>query len=211
MPQFFKYNESINIILDEIELEKYANKENCKLGVVYENNFFSVVVDLVENSRGKRYTYARIINKNEYDGVVIIPIFHNQIVFLKQFRHGTREYEIELPRGFSEQEKVVQDNAMNEIYEELGVPVTKIDYIGNAVSNTGLSGGLVHIFICKIETIGNLSIDEGINKTIQLSFSEAEDYIRQNKIRDCFTLSALYKLKVLGKFDGSVENVFRFT
>lgn len=210
IPHHFKYNKEINIVSDKAELVEYANKNNCKLGVVFENDYFSLVVDLIENSSGKRYTYARIINRNEYNGVVIIPLLNNRIIFLKQFRHGTREYEIELPRGFSDGDKTAQGNAENEIFEELGVSTTKIAYLGNVVSNTGLSGGLVHIFICEIESVGNLSVDEGIKETIQLSLLEAEEYIKQNRIRDCFTLSAICKLKTADKFDGSAKNVFRF-
>jgi len=207
-PQLFRYNENINIILDEEELKGYASAENCKLGVVFENNYFSLIVDLVENSKGIRYTYARIINKNEYNGVVIIPLLNNKIVFLKQFRHGTREYEIELPRGFSEKSKTIQDNAESEIYEELGSAATNIEYLGNVVNDTGLSGGLVHIFVCEINSIGKLSADEGIKDTMQFSLSEVEDLIKDNHIRDCFTLSAIYKLKVSKKIDRSIENVF---
>jgi 8-oxo-dGTP pyrophosphatase MutT (NUDIX family) len=44
----------------------------------------------------------------------------NKIVFLKQFKHGKREYKIELPGGFSEKCLTMQENAKLEIYEELG-------------------------------------------------------------------------------------------
>lgn len=198
-PHLFRYNENINIILDEAELTEYVKRMNCKLGVVFENNYFSLIVDLVENSSGTRYTYARIINLNKYNGVVIIPVLKNKIVFLKQFRHGTREYEIELPRGFSEKSKTIEDNAKSEIYEELGVSTTKLDYLGSVVSDTGLSGGLVHIFVCEIESIEKLSADEGIKETIQLSLLEIEDLINENRIRDCFTISAIYKLMISKK------------
>lgn len=195
-PDLFRYNENINIILDEAKLREYVYKNNCKLGVVFENSYFSLVVDLIENSSGLYYTYTRIINKNKYNGVVIIPILNNKIVFLKQFRHGTREYEIELPRGFSEKSKTIQENAENEIYEELGVETKKIEYLGSLISDTGLSGGLVHIFICEIESIQKLSANEGIEETLQISLLEAERLIKENIIRDSFTITALYKFKI---------------
>lgn len=195
-PNLFRYNENINIIVDEVKLKEYAYKNNCKLGVVFENSYFSLVVDLIKNSSGLYYTYTRIINKNKYNGVVIIPILNNKIVFLKQFRHGTREYEIELPRGFSEKSKTIQENAENEIYEELGVETKKTEYLGSLISDTGLSGGLVHIFICEIESIQKLSANEGIKETLQISLLEAEGLIKENIIRDSFTITALYKFKI---------------
>ena len=196
-PNLFRYNENINIIVDEAKLKEYSYKNNCRLGVVFENSYFSLVVDLIENSSGLYYTYTRIINKNKYNGVVIIPILNSKIVFLKQFRHGTREYEIELPRGFSEKFKTIQGNAENEIYEELGVETKNIEYLGSVISDTGLSGGLVHIFVCEIESIQKLSANEGIKETLQISVLEAERLIKENIIRDSFTISALYKFKIL--------------
>lgn len=209
-PKLFSYNENINIIIDEAELNKYALIHNCKLGVVFENDYFSLIVDLIENVKGVRYTYARIINRNPYNGVVIIPILGNKIVFLKQFRHGTREYEIELPRGFAEKTKTINENAENEIYEELGVCAEKIEYLGNIVSDSGLSGGVVHIFVCEILKTGKLSADEGIKTTLQYTISEVEVLINKNLIRDCFTLSAIYKFMILNKMKRGNDNDFGF-
>lgn len=193
-PQLFKHNENVKIIVDENQLKKYAVQKNCKLGIVFENKYFSLVVDLIENSTGTRYPYARIVHRNKYNGVVVIPILNNKIVFLKQFRHGTREFEIELPRGFSEKSKTIQENAESEVYEELGVMPKNIEYLGNVINDSSLSGGLVHIFVCEIEAVEKLSADEGIKDTIQLTLHETEEFINENKIRDCFSISAIYKL-----------------
>ncbi len=193
-PQYFNYNENINIIVDEVELKVYGLNEKCKLGIVYENQYFWIVVDLVENAQGKRYPYTRIINKNEYNGVVIIPKLNDRIVFLKQFRHGTREFEYELPRGFSEKESTIFENAERETFEELGVVPKNIEYLGNIVSDSGLSGGVVHIFVCEIDKIVELAVDEGIKDTIHLTLDEVLALINENKIRDSFSISAVCKL-----------------
>ncbi|MDK0570347.1 NUDIX hydrolase [Clostridium perfringens] len=196
-PEWFRYNKNINIILDRGEVEKYSNDNNCKLGVVFENDFLSLIVDLVEDSEGKKYTYARILNKNKYDGVVVIPKLNGKIVLLKQYRHGTRNYEIELPRGFSEKSKTIKENAESEIYEELGVKAKNFKYLGNIISNSGLSGGLVHIFSCEIDDIKKLANNEGIEDILIVTFIEAEKMIKKNVIRDSFTINALYKYKIL--------------
>ncbi|MGO4370669.1 NUDIX hydrolase [Paenibacillus sp. MCAF20] len=192
-PLFFRQNENLKIIVDESELLQYAMQKKCKLGVLFENDYLLFVVDLIEKLDGSRYTYSRIINRNAYNGVVIIPVLNNKIVFLKQFRHGTREFEIELPRGFSEKSKTIEENAESEIFEELGVMPRKIAYLGNVVNDSGLSGGLVHVFVCSIEEIAQLAVDEGINDTYQYTIEEVEEFIHANIIRDCFSLSAIYK------------------
>lgn len=193
-PELFGKNENLKIIVDETQLRDFVEKENSKLGVIFENEYFWLVVDLIEDTNGRLYPYARIINLNRYNGVVVIPILDNKIVFLRQFRHGTRELEIELPRGFSESSKTAKENAEIEIYEELGVKARNIKYLGNIINDSGLSGGLVHIFLCEIKEIGVLAVNEGIKDIVLLTINEVEDWIEENKIKDCFSLSAIYKL-----------------
>jgi ADP-ribose pyrophosphatase len=202
-PEHFAYNENIEIIVDEAQLKEYADENKCKLGMVYENAYFFLIVDLIKNKQGHRYTYARIINRNKYNGVVIIPLLKDKIVFLKQFRHGTRNYEIELPRGFSEHEKTPEENAKIEIFEELGAVPKKINYLGEVVSDSGLTGGLVHIFTCEIDSIGKLASGEGIKDTVQLSLQDVMEHVQNNRIRDCFSLSAIYKLMISNNSEGT--------
>ncbi len=195
-PGFFSPDYSIRIVCDRKEIEAYAASNHTDLGVIYENQYFAIVVDLLENEAGNRYTYSRIINRNDYNGVVIIPFYNDKIVVLEQFRHGTRQMEIELPRGFSEPTIPPEKNAIKEIFEELGGKVSKIESCGSIISDTGLTGGEVHVFICRLESIGNVLGDEGIRGYKLLSLEEIEDLIYKGIIRDSFTISAISKMMI---------------
>lgn len=189
----FKNDDSLAIVLDEGRLRDYARMYDCKLGVVFENKYVTFVVDLIESADGSLYTYSRIVNLNSFDGVVIIPVLGDKIVFLNQFRHGTRELELELPRGFSEKSMSARENAEIELFEELGVRAKQIDYIGNIVSDSGLRGGVVHIFKCDISDVGVLGCCEGIKGVTYMGIRDIEESICKNIIRDSFSISALYK------------------
>ncbi|MCE5287186.1 MAG: NUDIX hydrolase [Pelosinus sp.] len=197
-PNYFVSNRYIKIIMEKDEIENYILETKDKVGVVYENKYFAVIVDLVEDLSGKKQTYTRIINKNKYNGVLIIPVYKDKLVLLRQFRHGTREFELEFPRGFSEQNLSIEENARKEIFEELGANVKKIVNIGSVISDSGLSGGLVHMFLCELEDVGLLCKDEGIEDYQLLTIKDIKSLIQQNKIRDGFTLSAICKI-ILGE------------
>ena len=86
-------------------MERFQLVTGKRIGVVYESDYNILVVDLVYQIPGNYFTYERIIPKNHSGGVVILA-FHNQnIIFLKQFRHATRDFEYSLIRGFSEKDK----------------------------------------------------------------------------------------------------------
>lgn len=207
-PKFFSPNDSIRIVTNRKEIEEYAQNSHASLGVIYENSHFAIVVDLVENEAGRRYTYSRIINRNGYNGVVIVPVYEGKIVVLEQFRHGTRQLEIELPRGFSEPVILPEENAAKEVFEEIGGKISKLECCGSVISDTGLTGGEVYVFICKLESIGDLLREEGIRGYKLLSLEEVEDLIYKGVIRDSFTISAISKIKIFLKKRGS--DVFRF-
>lgn len=200
-PALFNQDEHVKLILDRAILEEYAKV--FQLGLIYESKYFWVINDLVEEG-SRRFPYTRMIHKANSNGVVIIPKMGKDIVFLRQFRHGTRQIEIELPRGFAEENQTKEDNAAQEIFEEIGTQARHLQYLGEMISDSALTNGPVHIFLCEIETIGELQAEEGIQATQLLTLDEAIQWIQQNRIRDGFSICALMKLLAHQKEDEHV-------
>lgn len=192
-PKYFKQDKDLKIITDQRALQRFASEQACQLGLIYETPLFWIVVDLLESAEGRRYPYMRMIHKAESNGVVIIPQIDDKIVFLSQFRHGTRQIEIELPRGFAEIGLSAFDNAAKEISEEIGANAEKLTLLGTIMSDSGLTYGDVSILHCHIESIGKLENEEGIKDTLLLSKGDILNYIQTNKIRDSFSISAIMK------------------
>lgn len=192
-PEYFKQDGDIQLVLEKATLLKYAEEYNYELGLLYENNYFWIINDLVENS-SRCFPYMRVIHKVESNGVVIIPRIGDKIVFLRQFRHGTRQLELELPRGFAEEGQTVYENAARELFEEVGTQAKNIELLGSIISDSALTYGPVYILSCDIERVGNLDQDEGIKDTVLLTESEAIDYIRTDNIRDSFSICAMMKM-----------------
>lgn len=192
-PDYFIQDDDIQIIGDKETLVQFAKERDCQLGLIYETKYFWVVVDLIENANHDRYPYMRVIHKVPSNGVVIIPCLGDKVVFLQQFRHGTRQLELELPRGFAEPGCSIFENAEKEILEEIGAYAKNIELLGSIISDSALTYGPVHILSCEISAIGKLENEEGIKDTLLLTKDEISEYIHSNKIRDSFSISAIMK------------------
>ncbi|MFZ2538564.1 MAG: NUDIX hydrolase [Oscillospiraceae bacterium] len=192
-PNLFRDNPNMHIILNENELLEYSEKHKCELGIVYENDFYRVIADLISDQAGRKYVYTRVLHTAETNGVVIVPLFHNKFVLLKQFRHGTRVYEYEFPRGFGEVGYSPEENAIKELLEELSGSVRSCEYLGQIVSDTGMTGGVVDVFAAELDSIGKPEVAEGIEDYLILTQEEIDAMILSSSIRDTFTLSAYLK------------------
>ncbi len=195
-PHYFKQNSNIKLVLDKSTLESHVNITGKQIGVIYESSYHIFIVDLIEDTNGKLYQYSRLISPKNTNGVVIIPIKDQKLALLKQFRHGTREFELEFPRGFSEPGISPEENAKKELFEELGAEILNICHEGSVISDTGLTGGTVDIFSIEVNSVGKLSQEEGISEVYWYTLEELKELIKENKIRDSFTLSAMMKYSI---------------
>ena len=180
-------------------VERFQLVTGKRIGVVYESDYNILVVDLVYQIPGNYFTYERIIPKNHSGGVVILA-FHNQnIIFLKQFRHATRDFEYSLIRGFSEKDKSDLEVVTQELKEEIGATIIGFPkLLGKVTIDSGLCGKKVAIYACHIDSYNPTTSDyEGIVSVYEKSPIEFEKMISNNTITDNFTIEAycLWKLQ----------------
>ena len=142
--------------------------------------------------------YTRIIHKNRWNnrpfaGVVVLTVIKDKILLLKIDRKGTNRQEIEFPRGCSEPSQSPEENAYRELQEEIGAIPKNLIFLGNSIADTAWGTGDVYLFYAEVDQIGNLQEEEGIKEYFLVTFSELLDLIKDNKIHDGFTLSAITK------------------
>ena len=117
------------------------------------------------------------------------------MVLLRTFRHPTRSWEIEFPRGFSDAGQSPEENARREATEELGAEITNLTRLGSIKCNTGLMASVVLVFEAKVTTspekLTPADKNEAIDHYLVLSRSEISALIRNGEITDGFTLGAL--------------------
>jgi ADP-ribose pyrophosphatase len=171
------------------------------IGVVFDDPYFFIVRDLVQFPNGRMNGYCRLLS-NAYlsggRGVVVLPEYEGKVMLLHLYRHPTRQWHYEVPRGFGELNTPAEENARKEVEEEAGGTVAKLVNLGEFHNNTGFEGGAVSLFYAKLSSVGEPNEDEGIESFVWLTVRELEEWIADGKITDGFTIAAYTRAKLKG-------------
>ena len=107
---------------------------------------FQVRQDRSQSPRsGKEHTFYVI---ESGDWVNIIPRTpEGQLVFIKQYRHGTAEVTLEVPGGMVDDGETVAEAARREMGEETGYDTEQIVYLGGVAPNPALQNNVCHSYL----------------------------------------------------------------
>jgi ADP-ribose pyrophosphatase len=169
-------------------------------GVVYEDPYVILLRDAVRfPGPGRvRGTYIRSISATAEPGCVILPLLDGQVVLVEHFRHATRSWQWEVPRGFGTPGLGAGENAAKELKEEIDAAVTELLPLGELHPDTGGLGSSVLLFAARIETIGGLDTGEGIRSALTLPFADTEAMVADGRITDAFTIAVLSRARLAG-------------
>jgi len=179
---------------------KLYNLEWADIGVILDDPYVLVLRDLVEFPSGSCGGYIRLFNRAYLEkgaaGVVMLPEQDGKLLIMKIFRHATRNWHWEIPRGFGEPGINAQEQAREELKDEVGGEVAEIINLGLYFSNTGLEGNPIHLFLVKMISVGMPNWKVGIDKLLWVSVSEFEQMIASGEITDGFTIAAYARAKL---------------
>lgn len=202
-PEDFRQSKALKIITDESSVLEYEAKNGVEIGVVYSSPYHFLVVDLVEDRQGRGFTYERLLPAVKSGAVVIIPIWEDRFVLLRQYRHALRDYQYAFPRGFATQGLSSAENVKKELSEELGAVVETAVPLGSVVADSGVSGNKVCVYACRVRDVKLQRGHEGIEDIVTITGKELDQWIADGRITDGFTLSAvtLYKCYTVNQKD----------
>jgi ADP-ribose pyrophosphatase len=201
----------IKIITDSDRIRNWQENRHAKLsaegkplewadiGVVLDDPYIVVIRDLVEFPGGRLGGYFRVINRadlNGGQGVVILCEKDGKYLLLHQYRHPTRSWSYEVPRGFGEPNVTAEEQAKNEVHEEVEGEIGELVDLGIYYSNTGLEGNKVKLFYAKLKSIGKPAQEEGIESFLWVPLAELEKMIANAEITDGFTIAAYTRAKL---------------
>jgi ADP-ribose pyrophosphatase len=210
---FDNENALLNIVLDpkaisEWEAEKEAELKQkgqplewAKIGVILDDPYNIIIRDLVQFPDGDIRGYGRSIATATLkggQGVVILPVFEDKILLLHLYRHATRQWHYEVPRGYGEPNTPADVNARKEIEEEVGGEIANLVSLGEFYNNTGYESASVALFYAKLSSVGTANVNEGIDSFAWVTVKELEEWIANEKITDGFTIAAYTKAKLRG-------------
>lgn len=206
-------NAQIKIIQDDRQIQEWVNERKNKnklegkpvdwasIGVILTDPHIVILRDLVEFPGGRKGSYLRIINQADLrggQGVVILAEMNKKFLLLHQYRHPTRSWSYEFPRGFGEPGVIAEHQAKKEIHEEVGGESDKLVDLGIYSSNSGLEGNKVVLFYTKLKSVGQPAQEEGIDRILWVSLNELEKMIAEGRITDGFTIAAYTRAKLRG-------------
>jgi ADP-ribose pyrophosphatase len=168
--------------------EQYAD-----LGVVYEDPYVTLVKDAVRFRSGRLGPYIRMIPTMSAvtAGAAVLPLHDGKIVLVRHFRHESRTWHWEIPRGFGDAGEDSAHVAQREVEEELGARVLKLVPLGPVRLNGGVTSDLPMLYLAEITAPGSPETEEGIDEVRLISVPELSRILREGEVQDAFTLAAL--------------------
>ncbi len=157
---------------------------------------FTVREDFCEReSDSAEHTFFVVENP---DWVNIIALTKNEeVILIKQFRHGTEEITLELPGGMVDDREIAEDAARRELLEETGFEVSEMIYLGKSRPNPVLQNNWIYHFLARnCEKIADTNFDEHesiVTKLIRLQ--DIEQLIESEQITHSLVLAAFYKFR----------------
>jgi len=206
-------NALIKVVTDEREIREWMAQNKTMLtakgrpedwgtiGVVLNDPYIVVLRDLVEFPGGAKKSYFRVMNQADLrggQGAAVLAEKDNSYLLLHLFRHPTRSWSYEIPRGFGEPGVKAEQQARNEIREEVRGEIAEMVDLGVYHSNTGLEANAVKLFYARLKSVGTPEAEEGIESILWVSLTQLEELISSARITDGFTIAAYTRAKLKG-------------
>ena len=152
-----------------------------RVGIIGQDHYWIWVRDAVTFPGGIPGTYDRIVRKAGLSGpssVVILPILPNKKVIVNiNFRHATRAWELELPRGKREKKETPEHAALRELKEETGCISDQLIFLGDLSPHSGVVAGTVPVYYSQVKgkTARHQDESEAIASNIELTLDELKE------------------------------------
>ncbi len=190
--------------------------EFSRIGIVNEDQYWIWLRDAVYFPKGVVGTYDRLLWKSELRqkraGVAILPLLPSgQIVLVLNFRHATRSWELELPRGGIKSKETEEEAALRELKEETGFIASSVAFLGEVATDTGACSSVVPVFLGKVadQKAPDTEYSEAIAGTVYLTKEELHEGLAQGflevsingqqkqvPLRDAFLTFALLQAQI---------------
>jgi 8-oxo-dGTP pyrophosphatase MutT (NUDIX family) len=157
---------------------------------VYRNHWMRLREDRILRSNGEPGIYG-VVEKD--DAAIILPIDHDRVWLVEQFRYTIQERVLELPQGGWEMEvEHPEELARGELREEIGMEAAEMTHLGTLWIAYGFARQRQHVFLATGLTATEKDPDpEEHDLAVRpVPVEEFEEMMRSGVIRDNCTLSA---------------------
>ena len=107
---------------------------------------FKVFQDIVELPNGLEIDYYKV---EKIPVVVVLPLFSDNVVMVKQYRYPIKSESLELPAGHLWPDEDPQECAIRELKEETGFKAGRIEKIFEYHPSNEYSDQVYHLYVAK--------------------------------------------------------------
>ena len=156
---------------------------------VFTGRIFSVSVDTVRE--GER-THKREVVRHPGSAAIVAVFDDGTICLVRQYRHPTVKYLLEIPAGSRDDFEAPEDCAARELEEELGVVAGSLEKLTEFFVSPGFCAEKMWVYLATdlTETRRNPEDDEDL-ELVHISFERAFEMIEANEIEDAKTIIGL--------------------
>ncbi|MGW2597982.1 NUDIX hydrolase [Streptomyces klenkii] len=172
---------------------------SAPVGVVYADRFVTLVRDAVRFPGGALGLYLRMLSTAASPGAVVLPLTTTgDVVLVEHYRHATRSWHWEVPRGMGAPGATGVESAVRELAEEIGAEATELISLGRVHPDSGLLGDHVELFAARIAGFGPPETSEGIRRIVTRPWSEVSGMVAAGEITCGFTIAVLTRALLNG-------------
>lgn len=170
----------IEIVLDPEKMAQIEMTAGRDVGLVHSDGGWIWINDACRFPSGCEKVKSRILAKSleSCAGAGVLPILSDGKVVLNcQFRHSTRSWELEMPRGGVDPGENLENTARREVLEETGLIVDEVVRLGEVTGDSGITGMILAIFMARVSDSQNPNREstEVINQNLAFSLSEIRE------------------------------------
>lgn len=164
--------------------------------VAFQNKYCTLYNDKVQFPNGKEGNYLRF-TWNGPAGAVVLPVTEdNQVLLFKHFRHATREWTLEVPRGLGKRGEDPLKTAQRELFEETGYMAKEMIDLGIVTPDSGILASKVSLYLALGCTKQEEASDPDagtITGEILLPYDSVLQKAQDGEIDDGFTNLVLFR------------------
>ena len=155
---------------------------------------FSIRTDNAVSPRtGKEHKFY-VLESTPWVNVIALTE-DDQVILVRQYRHGTKEVTLEIPGGLVENNDTPLVAAQKELREETGFEAAVWKELGFVHPNPAIQSNKCYFFLARgAHKVGDLDLDEKEDIMVELrSLREIPDLIERGGITHALVLAAFYR------------------
>ena len=161
--------------------------------VVLETPIFDVRRDLAEHPRSGRRSHVYVLEQPDWVNVVALTDA-GEVVVIRQWRHGTRRVELEIPAGLIDPGETPLEAGARELREETGYVAERLEVIGSVAPNPAFSANTCYTVLAQgCRRVAEQALDPGEDIAVELIARERlREAVASGEVRNAMVICGLY-------------------